>query len=136
MLLPAPDRALRRLVVELASATRGDIDAVLDELAPEQRERVQALMRDYGALAEAPSASAKARDVAALARDAGLSPWLADRLGGRAPGLTMTPASVDALRACVIDACSDGADRTTETSSTTTGLLQRFRRTVWGRRQG
>lgn len=79
----APDLALRRIVADLAQAPIEDVEAVLEELEPRQRERVHTLLLEYhGEITpplpkrEAPAAKA----VAVVSAIPGLSPWLAVRL--------------------------------------------------------
>lgn len=118
MPLPPSDRALRRLVAEVAGAAPEDLQAILDELEPAQRERVLQLLRGY---AGAPDAGAMTAGSATLRRVVdGASPWLAARLeaagapartaprrpgGPGSPPLTtavvdfaMTPHALEALR--------------------------------------
>lgn len=111
------DRALRRLVAELARATDEDIEAVLRGLDSHQRVKVAALLaRYFGRPAlEAPLPDASNSDE--IAELAGLSDWLIARLdrhqggeipAGRAKGaqaknsavsFAITPAAMDALQA-------------------------------------
>lgn len=82
MSLPADDRSLRRLVVELASVRDADVRQILAELNGDQRERVKALLASYGGEAparDAPKAVATAPDI----NLEGLSPWLIVRLGAK-----------------------------------------------------
>lgn len=111
----APDRALRKLVAELAQAEADDVAAILQELDGASQRKVKALLLDYaGGPAEAPESRPLDRPVPRLE---GFSPWLADRLSGRAAAqslgfpaarakraptedFNMTPAAVEALRTC------------------------------------
>jgi hypothetical protein len=104
------DRALRRLVAELARAHPDDVAAVLAELEPTPRERVQALIGAYLGQAPPEQVVETLEPQAAEAADAlglGLSPWLARRVrgeeapdGGRsADASRMTQTAQSALRA-------------------------------------
>lgn len=94
------ERALRRLVVSLAKSGAADVEAVLAELAPRQRDQVAGLLaacRD-GAPAEPATVTPIVSGMAALD---GLSPWLASRLeagSDEAPN-GMTPTAAAALKA-------------------------------------
>lgn len=98
------DRALRRLVVQLAKASPADIDAVLDKLDPGQRREAQALLDAY----LHPGTPSLGALPAPVDRIEGLSPWLADRLEGKWPGaaaqatLDITPSASAALRECAL----------------------------------
>ena len=76
MPLRRSDRALRRLVAELATTTPEDVQAILEGLDKPQREEVRALLAAY--LGE-PSTPMKAPEPAAIptSKLVGLSPWLA-----------------------------------------------------------
>lgn len=105
------DRKLRRLVADLAGATPEDIQAVLSGLEESQRERVEALLAEYGG--ERPGRPAPAAGALSPVLQ-GLSPWLADRLARAALasadrrdeariwatrdlGFSMTPTALSAL---------------------------------------
>lgn len=97
------DRALRRLVVQLAKAGRADIDAVLDKLEPGQRREARALLDAY----LHPSTPSVRSLPAPVDHIEGLSPWLAERLEGQRAGTLhakpdMTPAASAALRECAV----------------------------------
>ena len=123
---------LRRLVAELAEATADDVEAILDQLEPGHRTRAEALLAScLGTGAD--DERGHGRSIAAVARDSGASGWLVERLGavrragapaaelGRladyASGLrdapqadfTMTPAAVEALRACANSVLGPGS---------------------------
>ena len=119
MPLPSNDRALRRLVADLALAPREDIDAVLDELEPRHRQAVQSLVAELLG-SDADAVAREDEGAAAAARRLGLSPWLAslvtdgvaqpERSGHAMPGVgrsladfTPTPTALAALRACVAE---------------------------------
>lgn len=90
---PRPDRALRRLVADLANARGDDIAAVLAKLDAQQRRTIETLLAEYrGAVVSVPvqpTAPAPPRPEA----DAfdGVSSWLAARVSDR-------PASAAPLR--------------------------------------
>ncbi len=124
MPLPPSDRALRRAVAQLAAAASEDIEAVLQELDPRQRETVLGLLGELvGGAGAAPD---DGDDAAAVARRIGLSPWLVTRVCGEAPGqrgvnlrgdaitaavqrdFVMTPTAAAALRASVLEAEQSG----------------------------
>ncbi|HEY2710715.1 MAG TPA: hypothetical protein VGI95_21930 [Caulobacteraceae bacterium] len=105
------DRALRRLVAELATATPEDIEHVLDQLEPRHRQGVQSLVDELfgGAVRTVHSPATEA--VIAAGRRAGVSPWALARLeGGTGPlpagvaaGVTISPVALQALRSCVAE---------------------------------
>ena len=88
-----PDRALRRLVAELASEREEDVEAVLALLDPWQCAAVQALLDDYSGAPAPPAADQPDW------RIEGLSPWLLRRLEGEPPGAT-TAQGLELLRRC------------------------------------
>lgn len=96
---PAPDRALRKLVAELAQATPEDVLGVLDQLPPTHRDEVSALLAAYDG---APVQAVRPQMVEP-AVSAALSPWLAARArsAGGDLAFSMTPAATAALRECV-----------------------------------
>jgi hypothetical protein len=103
MAMLPPDRALRRMVVDLAALHPGDVAAVLDLLDPSQRKTIETLLRqlsDFG-FGEpiAQSSDGVAIDLSRL------SPWLADRLGPEQQGIKMTVMARKALRDCVERLC-------------------------------
>jgi hypothetical protein len=105
------------LVADLARAPAEDIEAVLADLEPAHRARVQALIVDYlgGTPKPARPVTTPRRNYAKVA---GLSPWLVERLDGGEPAgrlgglrrktsgqpqggaFAMTPTALDALRRC------------------------------------
>ncbi|MDB5438799.1 MAG: hypothetical protein JWM33_1226 [Caulobacteraceae bacterium] len=102
----SPERALRRMVSELASCRPEDIEMILDGLALPQRARVAALLTECinGGLPGSPVPKPQPKD--RLSNLAGLSPWLTVRLdrvtmpGGAASdpmSQAMTPAAFAAL---------------------------------------
>jgi hypothetical protein len=87
------DRALKRLVGELAACSDEDVEAVLGKLARPERARARALLAGHAGvtLDGAPAAT-------------GLSPWLAERLDGEAAAaLGLTAAARDALRSAATE---------------------------------
>ncbi|MDR3508517.1 MAG: hypothetical protein P4L64_11515 [Caulobacteraceae bacterium] len=100
--MPAPqsERALRRLVAELAGLEPQDVEGVLAELDPVPRRAVHNLLQAYlGVPATAPSNAAS--DTPDLE---GLSPWLRERVeralgdtAGSPADLGMTPTAAAAL---------------------------------------
>ena len=101
MSAPPPDRALRRLIADLAVRDAEDVEAILETLQPSQRRRAEALL----ALCQGQLASTLGEAVGAATVSLGLSPWLAGILedaepaGGRAPG-EVTEHARQALRDC------------------------------------
>jgi hypothetical protein len=112
------DRALRRLVADLASANEADIEAILSELGP-QRARVEGLLAEYAGktVTDLPETPPVPVDADSLAEIEGISRWLSARISPRedaggeqaatgkgAPRqdrlrkFEMTPVAVDALR--------------------------------------
>ena len=95
------DRALRRLVAQLAKAGPADIDAVFDMLDPSERLQARALLDAY--LQPQPSPDPPVRSLSPPPhRIDGLSPWLEARLEQRSPTSPpaeagMTPAAAAAL---------------------------------------
>src|SRR5438552_4195023 len=77
---PPPDRALRRLVAELAGLRDADADAVLSDLGETHRATVRHLLDGYRR-AEPPAPHGRA-----MVSLEGLSPWLAARLGKAVAG--------------------------------------------------
>ncbi|TMJ11832.1 MAG: hypothetical protein E6G94_15010 [Alphaproteobacteria bacterium] len=87
------DRALKRLVGELAACSDEDVEAVLGQLGQPERARARALLARHAGvtLGGAPAAT-------------GLSSWLAERLDGdAATALGMTAAAREALRAAATE---------------------------------
>lgn len=99
---PRPsDRALRKLVADLADRPKADIRAVLADLGPAERGRVERLMAEFRG--EPVGSSSRATPAAAVANVEGLSPWLAARLRTAADGVlttdfVMTARALDALK--------------------------------------
>jgi hypothetical protein len=92
--MPSPDRALRRMVMDLAGLHADDAKAVLDALDPAQRKKVEAFLQEFSpfVIGEAPVAAQPEIDRKRIAR------WLAARLEAH-PGARMTEAARAALRA-------------------------------------
>lgn len=92
---PAPDRALRQMVVDLATLHADDVAAVLSEFDAGQRATIEGLLRDFsgfGFIEQMPAPAAVAYDPSLL------SPWLVRRL--EAEGGETTARTRDALRDC------------------------------------
>lgn len=104
---PAPERALRRALARLAELGPDDAEAVLAELDPEQRRRAQAL------LGEARRGQIAPED--ARWRQAGISPWLLDRMAGR--GRPIAPAAQATLREAAAAAVRSGLPVPAESQS-------------------
>lgn len=109
---PRPsDRALRKLVADLADRPKADILAVLGDLGSAERGRVERLMAEFRG--EPVGSTARAARPVAVANVEGLSPWLAERLRTAADGVlttdfVMTARAVDALK---VAAASVSIDR-------------------------
>ena len=117
---PRPsDRALRKLIADLAERPKADVRAVLARLRPLQRERAEELIAEF-----------RGRPVARPVEPAspvvdtqGLSPWLAARVQVAAGGVnggdfTMTPQALDALQ----DVSSVGVDQRSRAVAPVGGL--------------
>lgn len=115
------DRALRRLVAEVATADPEDIRGILADLDAGNRQKVQALLADYlGGLADRDQPAAGPHGGFEIPEIDGISPWLAVRLGRSshspgspedstgAPAFDMTPAAWRALQACAAALPPDG----------------------------
>lgn len=106
-----PDRALRTIVVQLASLRQDDVEAILDALDTGERRQVEMLLAEYAGKGEAfPGGNS----VRARLEATGLSPWLADRLE-RADEYcsgAMTPAAIAALQDCARDLFAPVGDAT------------------------
>jgi hypothetical protein len=98
---PRPsDRALRRLVAELATVAPEDVQAILAGLEESQRETVEALLAGYQGEPEV-VVPLPVWTPPATARIEGLSPWLEARLHGLPDTeFAMTAAATQALNAC------------------------------------
>jgi hypothetical protein len=153
-----PDRGLRRLVAELATAAPEDLDSILEGLEAPQRRTVTGLLAAYAGAAEAPEKPRAPPQPAATPpppRTAGLSPWLALRLrqgpraaaaadpagtwlgasaARRAPGriVARTPAALRALRACA--ASLEAQRKPARPAGTTDRVISRVRGAILGRR--
>jgi hypothetical protein len=141
------DRALRRLVADLASLAPDDVEAILGELEPGQRARTQALLAHYIGASPTLAAPSVDDDAHRLAATPGLSPWLAARLlppgadpggpakvGGASLAATsargaMTPRARDALRAAVAGLTLDDPPPTAR-SPGRPALFTRLRRAI------
>jgi len=96
--MPRPsDRALRKLVADLAERPTADVKAVLAELGSTERERVEQLFAEFS------GAGAALETAGPAVNTEGLSPWLAVRLRGASGGslkeVAMTPRALAALQA-------------------------------------
>jgi hypothetical protein len=100
MSLPLPDRELRRLIVDLAVLSAEDIAAILEELVPEQRTRIAALIGEFTGFGfgEQPSIPEPPIEI----DRSHLSPWLVDRIDGVASDGTITVRAREALRRCAL----------------------------------
>jgi len=92
MPVPAPDRALRRLVARLAEAAPEDVEAILDGLDENHRGRARTLLRDY--LGAPPAPEGGGQSAPAVAELPGLSPWLSARLAQSAGAIAAPAGSV------------------------------------------
>lgn len=95
--MPLPDRALRRLVVELAALHAEDVRAVLAELDPAQRPKVEALLQEFSDFGFAEKL-VPAPDNGVAIDSARLSPWLVGRCNGSDAAMTAHSRAV--LLAC------------------------------------
>ena len=82
------DRALRRVVADLATQPAGDIDAVLGALPEDYSRKIAAMMAGF-------------KGAASLGGLAGLSPRLSERIDA---GSGMTPHAAKMLRECAREA--------------------------------
>ncbi len=118
------DRALRRLVAELATVSAEDVEDILSQLKEPDAREVRTLLASYlAADGDSPGPVSPEPGPPLPIRIDGLSPWLSARLGsasdsttprrrsgarpsldpyGRDAGLafSMTPVALDALRSC------------------------------------
>lgn len=97
--MPSPDQALRRLVFDLGALPADDATAVLDQLDPPHRKKVEALLRElsefgFGQNALNPADEFSGVDVARL------SPLSIERLKAGRDTIAMTAAARAALRDC------------------------------------
>jgi hypothetical protein len=94
---PIPDRALRRVIADLAALAPEDAGAILVTLEPVQREKIESLLREYASYFDGtpnpPPADRSDYDPSRL------SPWLVQRLEGAA-AFEMTAHARQALRDC------------------------------------
>ena len=91
------DKALRKLVAELAATTPEDMAAVLGMLDPRAAAQVRSLLAAYGGVVDVFDVEAAPQVVST----AGLSGWLAARVTNRrtdGSAFQMTPKAVEALR--------------------------------------
>jgi hypothetical protein len=98
------DRALRKMIAELAEMPAQSCSAVLSKLDEAQRDRVGALLDEYRGDAPPAPVAIDARGL-----PPGLSPWLVELLGdavggaARSDAEVLTPATFAALRACAAE---------------------------------
>jgi hypothetical protein len=83
--MPRPDRALRRMAMDLATLHPEDADAVLGELDPGQRNRIEMLLAD---LSEFGFGDGPQKDVPPAIDPSRLSPWLVARAQSGAGRMT------------------------------------------------
>ena len=95
---PIPDRALRRMIADLAALHPDDAAGVLSALEPDARARTEALLREYAATVDGrPAGDASAYDPTRL------SPWLVQRAdSAQGAEFQMTADTHQALRASVM----------------------------------
>jgi hypothetical protein len=87
-----PDRQLRRMVVDLAALHGDDVAAVLEQLDPEQRRKVETLLKEFSAFGFGDAAaSSPSIDTARV------SSWLIERTVASA---SMTASARAALLRC------------------------------------
>ena len=100
MAQPRSERALRRLVTDLARANSDDVEAILDELSADQQRIVRGLLDAYlGRLVSSPGA--RQQPAADQIDVAGYSAAIAARLLSQGKGdWRMTEAAVEALCSC------------------------------------
>ena len=116
------DRALRRVVIDLAVLPENERVAILDMLEPSQRRRVMALLLEYaGTPQEVEQSSSVQIDTT------GLSPWLADRVR---TGNAMTTQAGALLRQCASELLPGVSGKT----PSKTGVLHRLGAVVRGGR--
>jgi hypothetical protein len=78
------ERQLRRLVAKLSMALPEDVDAVLDQLDPQQQAALRALLADLSGEPIDQAVSSAGRAERQIAIPSGISPWLSARLEDRA----------------------------------------------------
>jgi hypothetical protein len=83
--MPRPDRTLRRMAMDLATLHPDDADAVLGELEPGQRKRVEMLLAD---LSEFGFGERPQKDASPSIDPSRLSPWLVARAESDAGRMT------------------------------------------------
>lgn len=94
----SPDRALRRMLADLARLHPDDVEAILGALEPAERKQVDRLI---AGLDGGPAGRAAPSDRPAWSYE-GVSPWLLERIepGGKGGAFVLTtPASAAALKA-------------------------------------
>lgn len=101
------ERALRKMVAELAEMPAQTCATVLSQLDEAQGERVRALLDEYRGLGPSPLAPPPPIDRRGL--PPGLSPWLAELLGGndavpeRSDAAPLPLDTLEALRSCAAE---------------------------------
>jgi hypothetical protein len=102
--MPSPDQALRRLVFDLGALSADDAAAVLDQLDPPHRKKIEALLRElsefgFGQNLPKPADELPGIDVSCL------SPWLIERLKSGRDTISMTTPARATLRDCAARLC-------------------------------
>jgi len=95
-----PDRVLRRMIVDLAALPAEEIEAVLAELDPQQRARVERLVQEFlgfGFVEPAAVEEKKAFDKTAF------SPWLLQRLDSADTEFRLTERARAALQDAALE---------------------------------
>jgi len=118
---------LRRLVAELAECPRDDIDAILANLSPAARQRIENLLEEYYRTANEPVVE---RNTMAMDFDSlHLSPWLIERLSANdvSAQWKMTTHARNALRSCASELFPQEGSPQCVNSSTNPSLLTRIR---------
>ncbi len=101
------EKALRKLVMELASATTEDIAAVLSMLDTRSAAMVRALLAAYTDVGDVFDLEAAPQ----VTQTSGLSDWLAARILDRprdGKGYDITPKTLETLRALAASAAGEG----------------------------
>ena len=102
-----PDRELRRMVAQLQAFPVDDFDSVMDDLAPEKRQRVAQLLREFeDADLDHAFVSSNKRSFQPKTVPPDLSPWLIARINEghkEAKVISMTPHASFELRACAAE---------------------------------
>lgn len=97
-----PDRELRRMVVDLAALRGEDIAAVLEKLSPQQRRKVEGLLKEFSEFGFA-STGALLSERSVVIDVTRVSSWLVERTDPERSGANMTPSTRAALLQCATD---------------------------------